>query len=530
MDSSEGSGDSPSNTEGPSQRNLQWSRGWRHRTYRAWPPTNAQSYPVMKRHRSLHKPFRTGAEMNSYANGDSVDFPGDKILRARWRELADQKIQVYALRSRIKRQTTRNQEAREERDAADNTFMSILRPFHAGISGHGELSHINNLQGLFRHMQETRNICQVHESALQALESDLRQAQDLLDLLERRLINELRDPPGCGATRQRLRLDVPPISQSDQLLGLEMGPARTSHPMYQRLMAAVYQFHSARRYRIELFKRKQIVEEQIRQRTFFQQHHPAALQHVTPLHDSDLDFLHACNTVEQKISNDMSRLHEEVMDIVRRCWEEDIIPRNTTLAESQSWYPGDFSIDEDLNHDAPEARRTTPAQFLTLLSNPASSLLRAEFPLTAEAALREAEMALREVDTSSPDYAQRKAAVDSASKELSIENLLVDAEKGNAAEFINRWMLQMLRTSPHEVTALYSFFRQESRLVIADNDEWQESVLGNWWNDEDSKPSAANFGRADKSLMTAPTTAPTWLSGAFSYSTYGVNDENMTES
>ncbi|KAF3770652.1 hypothetical protein M406DRAFT_326077 [Cryphonectria parasitica EP155] len=387
----------------------------------------------------------------SEAENNELDTPEDRYVRNRWQNLADQKITVYNIRSHIKATSAKINKAREDRDEAEHKFMSAAR------------SVLTDLQNLFQEMQEKRETCRGYETSMETFEKELKHAQDELDHFERLLINGLRNPIEAGATREPLKLGIPPLPQSELLLCLKMEPARTNqYAEWRTLMHIVLEF----------------------------------------------------NTAKQKL-----REHVQI------CCEMNIIPRYISLSEAQSWFPGDFSIDEDLKDLSETAAEwtgnttvTKTTQFSVLLSNPASHLLREDFPRTAKAVLKKGKAALRKTKDSSAEHLQLQAVVDSAAKEVSIQNLLSDAKEGNKLDFINRWMLQTLRTSIHETETLYSQYLNTGPTGVLDRDEWQESVLSNWFDDEEASktPPSIQSQASETTWETAPPTAPSWLSDPFS--------------
>ncbi|KAJ4414531.1 hypothetical protein N0V82_007877 [Gnomoniopsis sp. IMI 355080] len=437
---------------------------------------------------------------------DRVTIPEDEFLKARWQEIAERKNESYAIRSQIKRAKSRVEQARQERDFADNDFMSALRPTQAGLTSSSATPSMASLQARFQRMQTARDACQQFEISLVHLQDSLGEAEDELDLLERRFINNLRLITRGGTVREKSKIQVPEQRQSDLLKGLEIEPANICNPLYQRLLFALRSFDLARRCRVDVLAHKARLEGKKRQMLIFEKHHPAALRYVAPLEISDYEFLKHFEMQERRVSDEMAAWRSEVERLTRLCWGRNLISQYIPLEHVLSWYPGEFSIDFDLEHNQMEAASTEPTEFSILLSNP-SNLLE-DFPVTAEASLKRA--------TSIPEgHPQRVTTIASAAKELTIQNLLSDAE--DMPNFINRWLLQSLRTSRLQVGALYSSYLTSGHSGIFDIETWQQEILHKWWEDEEHMRSLEHFRPAQTSWTSAPPSPPSWLSEAVLY-------------
>lgn len=508
MSSRDSSSDYESVSQGPSERYEPWGQGRRRHKYKAWPPTNAPSYPVWKRSRIYRNVVvETMGESSSDVESDRVTTSNDGgVLKARWQEVAERKVDVYAIRCRIKRARSQIEQARQNRDTVDNTFMSALRPTQVNSTALRAILPENNFQTQFQRMQAARDKYQQCEMDMIKLEQSLTQTQDELDLLERRLINHLRHPTRDNTARKSMKIPVPEQPQSELLRGLEIEPANICNPLYQQLVSALHSFGLARRRRVEILARRARLQEQQRLLLIFEKYHPAALQYITPLESRDIGFLDLFEMEERKVSIDMADRRKEVERLTRLCWQRKLIPQYTSLEDVLSWYPDEFSIDLDLGHDHVLSASTEPTNFPVLLSDP--SHLLADFPVTAEAALKQA--------TSIPEgHPQRAMAIASAAKEFSIQNLISDAQ--DTPNLINRWLLQSLRTSRLQVGALYSSYLASGDVGIFDIETWQWEVLQTWWDDEDHMRTLEHFRPAPTSWISAPPSPPSWLSEPFLY-------------
>lgn len=433
--------------------------------------------------------------------------PNDDFWKARWQDVAERKLEVYATRCQIKRAKSRVEHARQERDTADNIFMSALRPTQASFAKNIDtIPSTSSLWGRFQRMQMARDKYQQYESALMNLEERLVETQDELDFHERRLINSIRPLVGDDASLKASKKRAPEQLQSEMLMGLEIEPTSVSHPFYQRLLVAFDSLSFTRRHHAEILAQKLRLEEQKRLHLTFEKYHPAALRHIKPLEISDMNFLENFELHQSRMSGKMESLSKEVARLTRLCWGHNLISQYTSLEEVLSWYPDDFSIDLDLEHSQLETANTEPTEFSILLSNPSNLL--GDFPITAEAALKRA--------ISIPEgQPHRATAIASAAKEITIQNLLSDAQ--DTPNFINRWLLQNLRTSRREVGALYSAHLTSGQNDVFDKEEWQWDVLRQWWQDEAQMRSLEHFKPAHTSWLSAPPSPPSWLSEAVLY-------------
>lgn len=441
---------------------------------------------------------------------DGVITLDDDLLKAEWQEVADRKIEISDLHCQIKKAKSRVERARRERDSADNSFMSVLRPTQLDSTSLNTILSINSLQAHFQRMQTTRDAYQQHDLVLENLEHNLVEIQDKLDVLHRRLINTLRHSMEDGASpKTSLKTQAPEQSQSDILKGLEIEPATLSNPLYQELLLAIRSIGSARKDRVELFARKARLEEQKRFLMIFAKQHPATLRCITPLENSDLEFLDRFEMEERRVSAKMRDWRKQVERLTQLLWERNLIPQSTSLKDVQSWYPEEFSVDADLGHDNAKTENTQPRDFAILLSNP-SYLLDEDFPITAEASLKLA--------TSIPEgHPRRSSAIAAAAKEVSLESLISDAE--DTPNFINRWLLHSLRTSRLEVGALFSSYLQVAKGNgdVVNIEKWQWDVLHNWWEDESHMRTLEYFRPAPTSWISATPSPPSWMSEPFLY-------------
>lgn len=509
-------------SEGPSERDLKWSQAWKQSSYRAWPPPNTESYPVWTpTHMDRMAVAHVSAAPNPDEERDRASTRSARGLRIKWQQLADSKCHVSGLRSRVKQARTRTLRARAECEAADNAFMSAIRPLST-CSPSARLS-LSSAQfhELFRDLQEARNRCQDRELSMAGLEGNMEAAERHLDFSERQLINELPllEPTNIVATRTPLPdmlwdVDVDPamesqtlyqhpmntITQSDLLLGLEIKPDSTEDHTYQELIFTVKAHQSARNYRDKMLTRKEKVEAHNRHLKFIEKYHPAALHYVTQLRDSDLEFLLEFDAEESKVLDEIRRLSQEMNRLVQLCWQNGCWSQDIPLDHVMSWYQrGSLDLDHDL---VQAGRTTTSTEFSILLSNPIH--LVDVLPDILSRTARESR--------STPEGHTLKKAI---AKELFATRLFDHGRDWDKLDYIDGWLLQRLRTSPLEVDLLYSTYLMEDAIDILDIDEWQEGVLSRWWTDEAGKThfqNLRNFPGRDSSATSPPSSPPSWFS------------------
>jgi hypothetical protein len=117
------------------------------------------------------------------------------------------------------------------------------------------------------------------------------------------------------------------------------------------------------------------------------------------------------------------------------------------------------------------------SRFSILLSNP-QHIFQLDTPFTA----------LKRAIGLPKDDPTRPQQVAEAIKEHSISTLLVETQAEDKSEFVNRWLLQRLRTSSLEIEMLYTVFILVTRLQVRNARRWQEDVLFFWSRDACNYP------------------------------------------
>lgn len=409
-------------------------------------------------------------------------------LEKNWFRLMDKKSATSALRSKVAKTRRKMRKARTEKDAADNSFMSLLRPLRLTIQGsefkntgtpdlYQELDH-SRLQVLFNKMQETRERCQALELSSEALEEELEISQEELDHLERLLINNLRGGEPRSGNYEDADIERP--SMPEPLLGLKEEPIENYHPLYMLFMSTLGQYKLTKEMHYDNISRKEEIDDNLHRHELRKNYQEGYTISSLELDHMDQEFLRNFEKEEKASLERMAQLRDEASSLRELCFQKGVVPRYAELTEVYEYYPWEFSIDMDPPYepDMVSSDDTTAERFWVLLSNP-YHLLEGE-PVTATAALKDADAALEK----DPENAQNKEARTAALKEFLIENLIRDARPGDIGSFVNRWALHKLRVSPHEVELLYSSFTSETGLYIRDVFRWQYDVLHSWPRDE----------------------------------------------
>ncbi|TKW51336.1 hypothetical protein CTA1_10686 [Colletotrichum tanaceti] len=192
----------------------------------------------------------------------------------------------------------------------------------------------------------------------------------------------------------------------------------------------------------------------------------------------EIEFMDEFPEEEREKRESVDRLTEEVGRLKEVCERKGAMKKHPSFKIA---YALDPNIGEDLSLDSPPPQSGSLAhwQFPELLSHP-DHVLREE-PLTAVDELKRA----AKLPAESP---VRKAQLYAAKKEYGISRLVSEFKEEDKSDFITRWLLHQLRTSPLAVKLLYSTFVQTIRLRIVNLQRWQQDVLFHWWKDGAVKP------------------------------------------
>ncbi|KAH6603307.1 hypothetical protein Trco_008082 [Trichoderma cornu-damae] len=393
-----------------------------------------------------------------------------------WQQLKEKRTKLSGTRAEMRSRRKELREKRREKDAADNAFMSVVRPV---LVSQGELfqSPTSLIESRLERMQQLRDDYQVLESSYESLEAMLDGEERDLSILETRFFSIL----AAGQTQEERQLDVSSdsgtanfsVDQSEvpyELRGISPhGPAEEPHPLYVDLTSAVGYLGNARDEYADLLSTKEQYEEE------------QQLKRTTRRKISDeldmKEFFDEFPLEERRMSDAVANLESKVHRLRKLCEDRGVMKKHMSVKME---YALDPQIEyEDLDLDDEQtimSRRKTLAhpEFNELLSQPDHVL--AEEPLTPLGALK---AAIR-LPNHHPEKGVRKRL---ASKEYAIDNLMRECDGGKKADYVNRWLLHQLRLSPLNAVLLRSAFQASRSLKIRDMWRWQCDVMHYWWRD-----------------------------------------------
>ncbi|KAJ9142635.1 hypothetical protein NKR23_g7033 [Pleurostoma richardsiae] len=442
------------------------------------------AYPTLKAQAGYSEDMQTMALQSGYDEDSSIEPSETDSIELEYRRLEDKRDEVAELREDIRETRLRLKTRRVAKDAADNAFMTLVRP----VILTGRLDPLAMSTGLLEDrllkLQATRNEYQDLEASYENLEEQLNEAEKELDKLERQFISRLyypvRHSGGDEEEEEEGEVEsddgaVPPSRTS--LLGIPADRPYDVHPLYHRFMSAIGTYQLAKEHLEDLALRKTAIEQEQRNLRLIERHHPRELAtHVKHISDADLEFLRDFQDEQQEAQDEVEKQGGEVDRLKRLCQEKGAIPKHAPFHELYTFQPelagDDMSIDGSPEMNTDPANILTGSRFSILLANPSHVL--EDQPMTARGALKRAVKL-------PPDHPRKKVLVDAAMREISIENLLHDSNPDDKSDMINRWLLHRLRTSPLEAELLYSYF--VSRLKVLDLKRWQWDVLYQWPRD-----------------------------------------------
>ncbi|RFU76944.1 hypothetical protein TARUN_5292 [Trichoderma arundinaceum] len=393
-----------------------------------------------------------------------------------WQQLKEKRAKLSGTRAEMRSRRKELREKRREKDAADNAFMSVVRPV---LVSQGELFHsaTNLFESRLERMQQLRDDYQVLESSYESLEAILDEEERDLSILETRFFSIL----AAEQTKEERQLDISSdsgaanfsVDQTEipyELRGISpYGPVEEPHPLYVELTSTVGYLGNARDEYADLLSTKEQYEEE-------QQLKKTTKQKVSDELDMK-EFFDEFPYEEQRMNDVVANLESKVNRLRKLCEDRGVMKKHMSIKME---YALDPQIKyEDLDLDDEQAimnRRKTlgHAEFNELLSQPDHVL--AEEPLTPLGALK---AAIR-LPIHHPEKGVRKRL---ASKEYAIDNLMRECDGGKKADYVNRWLLHQLRLSPLNAVLLRSTFQASRSLKIRDMWRWQCDVMHYWWRD-----------------------------------------------
>ncbi|KAF4451884.1 hypothetical protein F53441_5203 [Fusarium austroafricanum] len=418
---------------------------------------------------SLDPLLETTRGDRSHLSKDSA--PSEDTLELLWVKLKDQRVKLNDIKSQMAKKRKILRELRRQRDDADNDFMGVVRPML--IAQQMQIATgLGTLERRLADLQRLRTEYQASENDYEDLEVTLDEEEETLNRLEIRFFSLL-------AVGQTIPLEQPPGDDPKQeedknipyhLMGISPdGPPEDQHPLYLDLMAAVGDLENAKEELDELLFLKEQHEGELKMKS------AAGME----LNEAEIEFFDEFPLEEEQMRNSVTSLEKQVADLRKLCEEKGVMQKHLSSRVSYLLYPENGYEDIELD-DVSVIQRSQPdlahPTFPVLLSQP-EHVMAGEFPLTPRGALKAA-AALPITDSVKPSRMQL------ASKEYSIDRLMLDHGEGGKGDFINRWLLHQLRLSSVNALLLHTTFTKSRALKIRDLDRWQSDVLHYWWNDE----------------------------------------------
>ncbi|KAK4065361.1 hypothetical protein H0G86_012893 [Trichoderma simmonsii] len=393
-----------------------------------------------------------------------------------WQQLKEKRAKLSGTRAEMRSRRKALRQKRREKDAADNAFMSVVRPV---LISRGEIFQATPslFESRLEKMQQLRDDYQVLESSYETLEAMLDEEERDLSILETRFFSIL----AAGQTKEERQLDVSSDSGAanfniDQveipyeLRGISpFGPVEDPHPLYVDLTSTVGYLGNARdEYADLLSTKEQYEEEQLLKKTTNQK---------TPDELDVKEFFDEFPSEEERMVGVITNLESQVSRLRKICEDRGIMKKHMSVKMEYALDPQIKYEDLDLDDEQTilSSRKTLGhTEFNELLSQPDHVL--ADEPLTPLGALK---AAIR-LPNHHPEKGVKKRL---ASKEYAIDNLMRECDGGKKADYVNRWLLHQLRLSPLNAVLLRSTFQASRSLKIRDMWRWQCDVMHYWWRD-----------------------------------------------
>jgi len=412
------------------------------------------------------------SEATEDESGESDDSDGsdntEDGLQALWFQLKDRRQRLNEMRQRMAIKRRELREHRRTKDEADNAFMSLVRPILIKNRRSVMSTSEDQLEKRLQEMQKARTEYGWLESEYEGLEGTMDEEEIELDKLETRFFSLLAVGRAQSA-RVMPKEEVAETEQQEEAVDVPImlrgisrdGPTDDDHPLWLALMSALGDLQLAREEHDDLLlQREQIL-------------HDVDMKKKAGLvpNDTEWEFLNDFPNEEREKVARLKRLTDEVEQLKKVCAEKGAMKKNPNLRLAYLLNP---AIDtEDMPLDLAPASSLANPRFPVILSQP-EHILAADGPFTEDEALRRA---IRLPD----DDPAKSLRLQLAMKEFHIHGLVRETEENNKADFMNRWLLQQLRTSPMAAELLYTTFTR--RLKIMDPYRWQEDVLVHWWRD-----------------------------------------------
>ncbi|KAI8713318.1 hypothetical protein NCS52_01275700 [Fusarium sp. LHS14.1] len=399
----------------------------------------------------------------SKSNVSKTSAPPEDAVEILWTKLKDQRAKLNDIKSQMSRKRKRLKELRRARDQADNAFMAIIRPVL--VDPNGSLptlrGSVDRVDRRLAEMQRLRSDYQALERDYEDQEMSLDEEEEELNKLETSFFSLL----AVGNTIS-IRPPKEPEPQQDTpelLRGISPnGPTDDPHPLFQELMSAVGDLQNAKEDLDELLYLKGEHEKELKMKA------TANMELTIP----EKEFLADFPADQERMTDSVSKLQAKVTQLRQLCEEKGVMQKHLSSQVAYLLYPQQGYEDIDLDSEDESPHSLAHARFSLLLSQPEHLL--EDVPTTAGGALK----AAAKLPDSDPS---KRGRMQLASKEYSIDRLIIAHNEGGKTDFVNRWLLHQLRLSPLKALLLYVTFTTSQGLKIRDLLRWQRDVLHYWW-------------------------------------------------
>ncbi|OLN97502.1 hypothetical protein CCHL11_01299 [Colletotrichum chlorophyti] len=436
------------------------------------------------------------SDASSVSSAASMDNTEDTDgVQSLWVQMKERRSSLNSIKQTMAGKRKALRELRRRRDEADNSFMNMLRPILVeGLQGLSAKAD-GLLDRRFGEMQRLRSEYNGLESECEGLEIKIDEEEDNLNNIETRFFSLL----AAGGARDvqasvhwEFSEDDRYGDQSDipyELTGISRyGPSEDAHPLWEDLVSAIGDLSNAQEdYQDLLLLHEQYTYEMTVRRSAGRESNA-----------EEMEFLNEFPKDENEKRMLVSRLVEEVGKLKKICEEKGAMKKHPSFKIALAL---DSNIGEDMSLDSSPSQPRTLAhgQFAEILSCP-DHVLQVE-PVTA---LEELKRAAR-LPANDPSRPSRLYV---AQKEFGISRLVNESKHGDKSDFVTRWLLYNLRTSPLAVELLYSTFVHTVRRTIENRQRWQQDVLFHWWRDGAVKPPEEFSSPLTGSGMASPVPDP----------------------
>ncbi|KAF7542694.1 hypothetical protein G7Z17_g11362 [Cylindrodendrum hubeiense] len=414
--------------------------------------------------------FNTGNDAEYGSGGSDASSEGE--IEMLWTQLKEKREKLNRMKNEMAKRRKELRDLRRRKDDADNAFMSVIRPML--ISQRGAMhTPPNLLDRRLNDMQSLRTDYHFLEANYEGLEVMLDEEEAELNSLETRFFSLL----AAGRTRlERPQAEVDSeLDRIDYFQSMPVdlkgispnGPPEDLHPLYVELMSTVGDLENAK----EDYEDLLFIKEQY--------DYDLEMKRTTGMgggEEEDVaEFCAEFPGEQQRMLGNVSKLEGAVDRLKHVCESQGVMRRHMSPRVEYLLYPEREYEDMDLDEtDTILEQRHNLAhdKFPVLLTQPDHILV----PQTSLDALKAAATLL-------DNDVEKRGKMQLASKEYAIDKLIMDHENGGKADFVNRWLLQQLRTSSMNAALLHSTFMNSRSLKIKDFWRWQSDVLHYWWRD-----------------------------------------------